>query len=141
MFYYLHNYIINGTINTLENHTTPYRKAKRMRESKALQALKKLHDAQNLICIAWSGGKDSSVVLDLVLRSAVRHPSPAPIVVTHADTGVENPEISTYVRQEIKSIKRYAEKHNIVVTVKIASPSLGDSWAVKVWWPCSPKFL
>ena len=90
----------------------------KMRESRALQALKKLHDKQNLICVAWSGGKDSSAGLDLVLRSAVLHPSPAPIVVTHADTGIENPEIATYVRQEIESIKRYAEKHNIVVTSK-----------------------
>lgn len=79
-----------------------------MRQLKALQALKKLHDSQNLICVAWSGGKDSSVILDLVLRSAVLHPSPAPIVVTHANTGIENPEIAGYVRQEIESIKRYA---------------------------------
>lgn len=103
-----------------------------MKEIKALQALKNLHDAQNLICVAWSGGKDSSMVLELVLRSAILHPSPAPIVVIHADTGIENPEIALYVKKEIQNVREYAARHNLDVTVKIATPSLNDSWAVKI---------
>lgn len=77
-----------------------------MKVAKALQAIKKLHDNQNLICVAWSGGKDSSVVLDLVLRSAALHPSPTPIVVTHADTGIENPEIAPVCQRRDKEHQR-----------------------------------
>ena len=37
-----------------------------------------------------------------------------------------------YVKNEVQNIREYAAKHNLDVTVEIATPSLNDSWAVKV---------
>ncbi|EGQ60906.1 hypothetical protein GGI1_03336, partial [Acidithiobacillus sp. GGI-221] len=48
--------------------------------------------------VAWSGGKDSSVILGLTMQAAQSIITDgadlfAPILVTHGDTLVENPEI------------------------------------------------
>lgn len=103
-----------------------------MRIKKALQAITDIIDNQNIVCVAWSGGKDSSVVLDLVLSAAAAHPCPTPIIITHANTGIENPEIAQYVGKELDSVRRFAKKHNIPVEIEISTPGISSSWAVKV---------
>lgn len=87
------------------------------------------------VSVAWSGGKDSSVLLDLVLQAAIlakeRGASPY-ILVTNGDTQIENPEIASYVERESEKIMMFAEKHGIRLDYHVASPRLNDGWAVKI---------
>lgn len=86
--------------------------------------------------IAWSGGKDSSVVLGLTLQAALELKREGvevrPILVTHGDTTVENPEIRMYADQEMRRIRRFGEKHGIALEVLVAQPSLTESWQCRV---------
>ena len=101
----------------------------------ALDSLKRVLSTHQ-ISVAWSGGKDSSVVLGLTLQAARDMKREGievqPIVVTHGDTTVENPEIRAYADAEIQRIRRFGRKHEIPVTVLVARPSLTESWQCRV---------
>jgi 3'-phosphoadenosine 5'-phosphosulfate sulfotransferase (PAPS reductase)/FAD synthetase len=88
------------------------------------------------IVIAWSGGKDSSTVASIVLAAAARKvwkSGEAPeIIITHADTGVENPAMENLARSEMKRIATYADRNGLNVRIEIATPSLNATWAVRV---------
>ena len=88
------------------------------------------------VCVSWSAGKDSSAVLNLLLSAAARLRAsgaavPA-IVVTHADTGIENPSMVGYAREEMKAVRAFAAAHGLRVDVEIAEPNLTNRWAVRV---------
>lgn len=87
------------------------------------------------VIVAWSGGKDSSALLNCTLHAALCAKQEGialpPIFVTMSDTGVENPEIHLYCQQEIRKIKEYATACDLPVSVHIAHPSILDRWIVK----------
>ena len=88
------------------------------------------------VCVSWSAGKDSSVVLNLLLSAASKmtqrgEPVP-PIVVTHADTGIENPDVLLYARHEMTLVKNFAREHQLQVRIDISHPNLSDQWAVRI---------
>ncbi len=87
-------------------------------------------------CQSWSAGKDSSVVLNLLLNAAAKMKAAGetvpPIVVTHADTMVENPEMTLYARNEMIQIRAFAKRHGLDVTIEVATPNLTNQWAVRV---------
>lgn len=88
------------------------------------------------VSVAWSGGKDSSVVLGLVMQAAVGMSKDGAamrkILITHGDTTVENPEIHHYAQEEIHRIRRYAKEHDIPLDVLVARPALSESWQCRV---------
>ena len=89
------------------------------------------------ISVAWSGGKDSSVILGLTIQAAQSLLADgavlkAPILVTHGDTMVENPEIRAYADSEMVRLRVYAERHAIPLQVHIAKPNLTESWQLRV---------
>jgi len=68
------------------------------------------------ISVAFSGGKDSSVLLDLTLAAAIKAKAQGVtpyILVTNGDTLVENPEVTQYLIGERKKIENYATKPSI----------------------------
>ena len=86
--------------------------------------------------VGFSAGKDSSTVLNLLLvtaaklvRQGARVP---PIVVTHADTLVESPEMVRYAKSEMVSVLAYARKHGLDVRVDVSVPNLTEQWSVRV---------
>lgn len=85
---------------------------------------------------AWSGGKDSSTVLNLslvALKQLVDSGAAAPqLIVLHADTLVENPEMAAYAYSEMNRIREYARQHNLPVQIEISKPALLAQWPVKV---------
>jgi DNA sulfur modification protein DndC len=87
------------------------------------------------LALAWSSGKDSSVLLDLTLTAAIaakaKGASPY-ILVTHGDTGVENPEIAAFVKTESRKILAFAKKQGIKLDYHVAKPHLNSSWAVQI---------
>lgn len=84
---------------------------------------------------AYSGGKDSSVVLNLLLSAAVKLKATGvnlpTIAVLHGDTLVENPDVHGYVRDEMQRITSFAKRHDLPVVIRVAYPSLVKSWAVR----------
>jgi len=87
------------------------------------------------LVVAWSGGKDSSVTLDLAFRAALRARDEGltpRIVVSHADTGVENPEMRMHCLMERGLIRRFAKANGLDVSIKISRPTLASTWAVRV---------
>ena len=92
--------------------------------------------AERPVSISWSGGKDSSVTLHIVLcvaRKRAQLGLPVhPIVVLTADTLVESPEITAYARAELRAVQRFAKRHGLPLHVEVTTPRLTESWAVVV---------
>lgn len=88
------------------------------------------------VSVSFSAGKDSSTVLNLVLAMASEMSecgqAVPPIIVMHADTGIENPEVAAYAAAEMSSIKAFAKKFSLDVSIHVATPNLAEQWAVRV---------
>ena len=88
------------------------------------------------VTIAFSSGKDSSVLASIALITARKlveagHKLP-PLFVVNSDTGVEQPEISQLARIELTKIAAYAKKHSIDLQVLRGKPALSDLWGPKI---------
>lgn len=104
-------------------------------ETISLRAIERvLHEGHPLI-VGWSSGKDSSVLANLVLtasRNAVKQGIHTPVVITHADTRVENPIVRRIADSEIVKIRAYAKKHGLPVQVLVGRPSISQAWPARV---------
>lgn len=106
-------------------------------EAEALAAMCRLLETGHPLVVAYSGGKDSSVLANLALHAALtvraslmRVP---PIVVVHADVGsVENPEIRALVNGELAKKESFARRLGIDLLLRIARPPLSETFAVRV---------
>lgn len=102
----------------------------------AHQAVKNLLIVGHPLVVAWSGGKDSSCLLNitLVAASEVKRDTGdcPPIFVTHADTLIENPEVHQYALAEIKRIEAFAKSAGLNVSVMIARPRTYEHFAVQL---------
>jgi 3'-phosphoadenosine 5'-phosphosulfate sulfotransferase (PAPS reductase)/FAD synthetase len=105
-------------------------------EAHALRAMTSTLRAGHPLAIAYSGGKDSSVLANLALAAACQVKAEGGrtlLAVTHADVGaVENPEIRALVRDELACMKRFAAVKGLDLRVRIARPALSESFAVRV---------
>lgn len=103
---------------------------------RAIAAIMLLIDGKRPLSVAYSGGKDSSVMMSLTLEAACRCKeagrSLPPILVTHARTGIDNPAMDMVAQAEIKRIRAYADEQGLPVRVDIAEPALNDTWAVRI---------
>ncbi len=102
------------------------------RIERAKATLRKLFERSTPVCVAWSSGKDSSCCGSLVLTTAAELKTRTPIVFLHADTLVENPEITAYAQGEMEAIRRYAEEHGLNVRIETAVPNLSSTWVTRV---------
>lgn len=104
-------------------------------EAIALQAIGAFMDAGRPAVVLFSGGKDSSVLLNLALTAAieqVRRGRGPLVVIAHSDVGVENPEIQRLVAGEIAKASRFALEHGVTAVVRVARPAFWDSFPVRV---------
>src|SRR6218665_3304791 len=104
-------------------------------EAQALQAMTAALRAGHPLAVAYSGGKDSSVLSNRALAAACQvlaEGGRAVLAVTHADVGaVENPEIRALVRGEPACMRRFAAAKGLDLRVRIAPPALSESFAVR----------
>ncbi|MGQ0597099.1 phosphoadenosine phosphosulfate reductase domain-containing protein [Aquabacterium sp.] len=107
-----------------------------MPEDHALAAMMAVLREGHPLAVAYSGGKDSSVLTNLALAAALAVKGEghrALVIVSHADVGaVENPEIRSLVRSELKCMARFAAEKGLQLRVRIAHPAQFDSFAVRV---------
>ncbi|WP_116894789.1 phosphoadenosine phosphosulfate reductase family protein [Pseudomonas savastanoi] len=84
-------------------------------------------------CSAVSFGKDSSVVLTLMLEAIRRRVEAGlyvpPAFVTTANTGTENPGMETYADAMITELEMYCARHDLPITVIQVQPSMTSSFA------------
>lgn len=102
----------------------------------AVEAVKAQILAGRHITCAYSGGKDSSVMLSIALR-AMRElvadgVSVPTLQIAHSNTGVENPVVVAYNERQILQIKKFAETGGLPIKVWIASPGLSNDYLVSV---------
>ncbi|MGT2509627.1 hypothetical protein [Cupriavidus basilensis] len=102
---------------------------------RAIVAILRLFQAAHPVVVAYSGGKDSSVVAALVLHAALlnRAGGGEPLViVTTSDTKVESPEVNLHYRAELKRMRAFGEQHGFTVIAKVVEPQLASTFQVKV---------
>jgi DNA sulfur modification protein DndC len=81
--------------------------------------------------IAYSGGKDSTLTLQLVLETIEKNPKKE-IHILYADTKVEPPPIINNARRLLKKINKWAKEHYLPVKTKVLYPKLEDNFFVLV---------
>lgn len=89
--------------------------------------------------IGFSGGKDSTVLLTLVWKALLQIrnlPTPfqlkRPVHVVCNDTMVENPIISSYVKNVLAKIESEARDQNLPIFVKQTTPDLQENYWINV---------
>lgn len=104
--------------------------------ARARAAIHKVFESGHSIAISYSAGKDSTILMYLALEVArERRERGLPmsrILVTHAQTQVDNPAYEEVANGEIERVRAYAKAHDLPLRVDIAYPSLNDSWAVRI---------
>jgi len=103
----------------------------------AIDAIKhQVINENRYISLCFSGGKDSSLMLNLTFQAmreikSERGNVPT-LFVVHSDTRVENPVIHAFNQQQIRQIKKYALKTGIETKVMVAKPGLSNDWLVSL---------
>jgi len=82
--------------------------------------------------VAYSGGKDSSVVLDLFLKAAEAHPTGPRIYIVSNNTRVESPLVIDHLKKMHRLIERHVDRHALNVSVNMTEPPLHDSFWVNL---------
>lgn len=103
------------------------------RAEACIERIGELIDQGYTCCSATSFGKDSSVVLVLMLEAIRRRVDAGgyvpPAFVTNANTGTENPAMDTYAEAMITELEMYCARHSLPITVVKVQPSITSSFA------------
>lgn len=111
--------------------------------SELVEDIKRLtEEIQNLYCsddipfvIGYSGGKDSSAVVQLIWNAIAALPvekRTKTIYVMTTDTQVENPFVSSWVRQSLRQMKLEAKKQQIPIEPNLLCPEIKDTFWVNL---------
>ncbi|MBK1667379.1 hypothetical protein CKO28_04965 [Rhodovibrio sodomensis] len=107
--------------------------------AKAEQAIDEIARALargELVAAAFSGGKDSSVVLGLALQAWTRvrdeGTAPYPLIVVSGNTGIENPAVHAALLENHRLLEAHARHRGIDLEVELSQPSVADSYLVQL---------
>ncbi|MDJ1179544.1 DNA phosphorothioation system sulfurtransferase DndC [Roseofilum sp. BLCC_M91] len=102
---------------------------------------KLIEEIQNLYCldeipwvIGYSGGKDSTVILQLIWNALSRLPIERRTKTVHAittDTLVENPIVAAWVKESIRNMRKSAKEQQMPIEAHLLYPNFKDSF-----WVC-----
>ena len=102
----------------------------------ARATLRGLYASRAPVFIAFSGGKDSTVLADIAITTARDYfmqtgvqPS---LTFTTSDTGIENPEVHEHFQRDLIRLRKFAQRNGFSVTTAIAKPSLLNTFVLKV---------
>jgi len=85
--------------------------------------------------VGFSGGKDSTALLEMVWYVMIRLPESSrrkPVYVLASDTRVETPLISKRIGQELRLIQEAAFRDKLPVTTRLVYPKLNDTFWVNL---------
>lgn len=101
----------------------------------AKDSIKHVFRSSAIACVLFSGGKDSSVVANLVLTSAaeiVQEGIRPTVLILTGNTLVENPEIVEHYVLEHRKMRDFAKKHGFELQAHVASPGLVATFQLKL---------
>lgn len=102
---------------------------------RATKAIRAILEDEHPIIVAFSGGKDSSVVANIVLitaAQAVKDGLKPFVVFTTGDTLVENPEVTEHYLKELKRIREYGQNNGFEVVAKVVTPGMSSTFQMKI---------
>lgn len=85
--------------------------------------------------VGFSGGKDSTMVLSLVIKTILMnsgHNSLKPVYVLCTDTMVEFPPVAELVEKTLIKVQEYSQEQNLNLTVHLLRPSAEHSFWVNI---------
>lgn len=86
--------------------------------------------------IGYSGGKDSSMLVSLVIDMVMRLPEKErtkKIFIVTSDTGVENPIVKNYMHSSSNKINEFSKKNNANIIADIIYPDIAQSfWSLVI---------
>lgn len=84
--------------------------------------------------VAYSGGKDSTALLQLVviLLQGLGAQANKPVYVIASDTLVEAPNVSAYLADSLRQIAEFAEAHSLPIHVRLVQPDIKDTFWAKL---------
>lgn len=86
--------------------------------------------------IGYSGGKDSSMLVSLVIETVLRLPEyerTKKIFIVSSDTGVENPIVKKYMHSSSAKINEFSKRENINVVADVIYPDVSQSfWSLVI---------
>lgn len=86
--------------------------------------------------IGYSGGKDSSMLVSLVVETVMRLPEGErnkKIFIVTSDTGVENPIVKKYMHYSSQKINEFSRKSNANIVADIIYPDVAQSfWSLVI---------
>ena len=86
--------------------------------------------------IGYSGGKDSSLLVSLVIETILRLPKQErtkKIFIVSSDTGVENPVVKKYMHSSSAKINEFSKKINANIRADIIHPEVAESfWSLVI---------
>lgn len=93
-------------------------------------------DDEYVVVASTSFGKDSSVMLSMVLHAAklaaAHGLQKRPIIISHADTGIENPNVMMVNKAEKAKVIAYCKEHNIKMTFSHVRPRLNENYLFRI---------
>jgi len=109
------------------------------RARQAIDLLKAIVTEQpTSLLIAYSGGKDSTVVTSLALAALAELAQEGKLsadiehMAVTSNTGIENPVIERHVGSHLRAMRAFCAEHAIPLKAQWALPSLAESWQVSV---------
>lgn len=87
---------------------------------------------ESCVVVSYSGGKDSTVVLDLVLRIVAkeRFSNLSKVVLLYGDTYVENPLVWEHSRKTIEEVLSWCQSEGIPIELRVFSPEPSETFWV-----------
>ena len=86
--------------------------------------------------IGYSGGKDSSLLVSLVVETVLRLPEEKrtkQIYIVTSDTGVENPIVKRYMHSSSEKINEFSKKIHANIKADIIYPDIAQSfWSLVI---------
>lgn len=119
----------NAALTSIETESATYA------ETQALAYLRTLyHRDSRPWVIAYSGGKDSTVVLQLAYTLILELGPCAhkPVFVISSDTCVEAPNIVTYIESVLCAVDRHANSRSLPISTEVVRPLPTESFWVKI---------
>lgn len=118
--------------------TLPINTQNDIKVNNAISMLKKYYlDDKRSFCVAFSGGKDSTAVLYLIIKMLEElaydnNLSKKTIYVVNSNTLAELPPVLNHIQHTLKQIKIFANKNNLPVKVKEVFPELKHTLNVQL---------
>ena len=100
------------------------------KQAKAIAELRQLFSKYGEIIVSYSGGKDSTCVLDLAMETIGLCSDPPRIRVLYADTLVEIPDMQVHRNSFIDLASKWARSHDINFAFERVTPALEETFWV-----------